>query len=389
MNKWEARPMIITTEIAQPIVDQMIKIIDYNVNIMNHEGFIVASGDKGRLHQKHQGAIEAIELKRERIIYEPDFQDMLGTNVGVNVPIEVNEEIVGVVGITGDPIKIYKYIQIIKITVETLLSQQLLIEQIKFKQTALEEWFQNLVDEDFNDISLLESKAEYLSIDFKKNCSFILIEITKFNKAIFDFEQMHRNEVKVTELLQLYYPNCLYPTYLGRGLFVLILPWNKYIQKDQLSSMGMEMYNRLQTQNFDCYIGIGSINKGILGYRSSFKEALQCINIMKQLNSKNRVSHIEEWGILQLIIQVPPEIRRNYLNLFYSQRPLLRDDLIETLNIFLKNNLNTNKTSEELHIHRNTLIYRLDKIKELWKLDPRKFQDSVKLQLLYWCKALK
>src|SRR5690625_2769403 len=88
---------------AQPIVDQMIKVIDYNVNIMNHEGLIVASGDKSRIHQKHQGALEAIELKRERVIYEPDFEDMVGTNIGVNVPIEIKEDIVGVVGITGDP----------------------------------------------------------------------------------------------------------------------------------------------------------------------------------------------------------------------------------------------------------------------------------------------
>src|SRR5699024_781114 len=114
----------------QPIVDQMIKVIDYNVNIMNHEGIIVASGNEQRVHQVHQGALEAIELKRERIIHRSDYENMVGTNVGVNVPIEIKGSIVGVVGITGDPTKIYKFIHIIKITVETLLEQKLLIEQL-------------------------------------------------------------------------------------------------------------------------------------------------------------------------------------------------------------------------------------------------------------------
>ena len=381
--------MIITTGMAQPIVDQMIKVIDYNVNIMNHEGLIVASGDESRIHQKHQGALEAIELKRERVIYEPDFQDMVGTNIGVNVPIEINEDIIGVVGITGDPNKIYKLTHIIKITVETLISQQILIEQLRYKQTALEEWMQKLVDEHFNNIPLLESKARYLNINYKKNCVLILIEVTEFNKKTYDFETLHKNEIRMIELFKLYYPNYLFPTYLGKGLFVLMLPSTQIIETEQLLERGNEMHHRLKSQEIDCYIGIGRIDKGILGYRSSYQDALHSISILKQLQSKTRVTHIDEWGILQLITQVPPEARQNYIDQFFNHRPLLQEELVETLNMFLENDLHVKETSERLHIHRNTLTYRLDRIKELWGLDARVFNDAINLQLLYWCKRLK
>ena len=381
--------VIITTEMAQPIVDQMIKVIDYNVNIMNHEGLIVASGDKSRIHQKHQGALEAIELKRERVIYEPDFEDMVGTNIGVNVPIEIKEDIVGVVGITGDPNKIYKLTHIIKITVETLLSQQILIEQLRYKQTALEEWMHNLVDEHFNNIPLLESKAHYLQIDYKKNSTLFLMEVPDFNKSTYDYETLHKNEIRIIELLKLHYPNYLFPTYLGKGLFVLMLPSTQIIKTEQLLEIGHEMHHRLKSHDIDCYIGIGGTDKGILGYRSSYQDARQSIHILKQLQSENKVSHINEWGILQLITQVPPEVRLNYLHKFLQHRPLLQDELVETLDSYLINDLNVKETSEQLHIHRNTLTYRLDKIKELWGVDPRNFQDAVKLQLLYWCKKLK
>src|SRR5690625_695656 len=198
--------MIITTEIAQPIVDKMINVIDYNVNIMNHEGVIVASGDKDRIHQVHQGALEAIELKRERIIHQSDYEHMLGTNIGVNVPIEINSKIVGVVGITGEPTKIYKYIQIIKITVENILKQQLLIEQLRYKTTALDEWVQNMIKEDFNDIPLLESQAEYFSIDISKQCVITSIQIQDFNKGVYDYELLQKNETNIIRKLRLYFP---------------------------------------------------------------------------------------------------------------------------------------------------------------------------------------
>lgn len=381
--------MIITTNMAQPIVDQMIKVIDYNVNIMNHEGVIVASGDEGRIHQIHQGALEAIELKRERIIHRTDFKNMVGTNVGVNVPIEMKDKIVGVVGITGDPTKIYKFIHIIKITVETLLEQQLLIEQLRYKHTALEEWVQNLVDVNYNDIPLLESKAKYLNININIECSVFAFEILDFNQRTYDYETLHKNEVRIMQLFKLYYPQCLFPTYIGKGIFIAGLSNKTYREVHQLNELGQDIHDRLSFEGITSYIGIGNPNQGILGYRTSYLEALQSIDILKQISSEKHVAHISEWGVLQLLTQVPPKIRQSFLTQFTNNKQSLHPELDETLTIFLKNDLSIKETSFEMHIHRNTLIYRLEKIKELLDLDPRKFKDAVKLQLLNWCKMLK
>ncbi|MBO1001906.1 CdaR family transcriptional regulator [Pseudogracilibacillus auburnensis] len=381
--------MIITTNMAQPIVDQMIKVIDYNVNIMNHEGVIVASGDEGRIHQIHQGALEAIELKRERIIHRTDFKNMVGTSVGVNVPIEMKDKIVGVVGITGDPTKIYKFIHIIKITVETLLEQQLLIEQLRYKHTALEEWVQNLVDVNYNDIPLLESKAKYLNININIECSVFAFEILDFNQRTYDYETLHKNEVRIMQLFKLYYPQCLFPTYIGKGIFIAGLSNKTYREVHQLTELGQDIHDRLLFEGITSYIGIGNPNQGILGYRTSYLEALQSIDILKQISSEKHVAHISEWGVLQLLTQVPPKIRQSFLTQFTNNKQSLHPELDETLTIFLKNDLSIKETSFEMHIHRNTLIYRLEKIKELLDLDPRKFKDAVKLQLLNWCKMLK
>src|SRR5690625_6553203 len=131
------------------------------------------------------------------------------------------------------------------------------------------------------------------------------------------------------------------------------------------------MHHRLKSQEIDCYIGIGRIDKGILGYRSSYQDALHSISILKQLQSKTRVTHINEWGILQLITQVPPEARQNYIDQFFIHRPLLQEELVESLNMFLENDLFVKETSDRLHIHCNKLTYSLDSNKILWGFNPR------------------
>ncbi len=380
--------MIITEDVAQPIVDQMIKVIDYNVNIMNDKGVIVASGDQSRIHQIHQGALEAIELKRERIIYRSDYKNMMGTVMGVNVPIEINSNIIGVVGITGDPTNIYKYIHIIKVTVESLLKQQLLIEQLRYKQTELEEWIQNLADVNFNDFSLLNSKAEYLNIDTNKSCSIVVIEIKDFNKTISDFEKLRQQEKEINRTIKLFFHQSIFQTYLSKGIFVVGYPILNENDRNRCMDTCGKIHKQLVNDSLMNYIGIGETKRGIYGYRLSIFEALQSIDIIKQVNSKQKVASITDWGIVQLIAQIPASVRKNYISQFSDNKHKLYGELEETLNMYLGSNLNIKETSEKMHIHRNTLVYRLDKIKEIWGLDPRRFNDATKLQLLYWCKRL-
>ncbi|WP_153720903.1 CdaR family transcriptional regulator [Sporosarcina cascadiensis] len=379
--------MLITADIAQPIVDEIMKVIDYNVNIMNEKGIIVASGDSERTNQVHQGALEAIELKRERIIHTVNDAKMVGTSAGVNVPIVIKERIVGVVGITGDPKKIYKFIHIIKITVETLLEQQLLIEQLRFKQTALEDWIHKLRDKENNDLARLENEASYLSIDLAKKCKMIAVQISNFNASVFDYEILHQNETQIFNTIKQYFPFNSFVAGLGKGMFVVCIVANREFELGYYKTC-KEFSEKLKTEGFFNYIGIGGIYEGIFGYRTSLLEAIQSIDILKQSNSKRTIAHISDWGTMNLVAQIPKNYRQTFITSFLNQKPPLTKEIEETLQVFLSNNLNLKKTALEMHIHRNTLIYRLDKIKESWGLDPRKFSDALNLQMMIWCKML-
>lgn len=165
--------MIITSELAQPIVNKMMRVVDHNINIMNHEGIIVASGDRKRLQQKHQGAIEVIQLKRERIIYVADTSHLAGTQPGVNLPINFGNEIIGTVGITGDPTKVYKISHIVKVTVESLIQQQYLSDKLRYRQKAIEEWFFDLINPNFTDEEELKTRTAFLNLDINAASVFL------------------------------------------------------------------------------------------------------------------------------------------------------------------------------------------------------------------------
>lgn len=95
--------MKITHQLAQQIVDRTIRIIGKNINIMDENGYIVGTGDRSRLNKYHEGAALVIKNKEKMFIYPENKESLIGVKPGVNLPIEDNNRLIGVVGITGNP----------------------------------------------------------------------------------------------------------------------------------------------------------------------------------------------------------------------------------------------------------------------------------------------
>lgn len=383
---------MIKMELAQSIVNQMMKVVDYNINIMDKDGTIIASGDSSRLFKLHPGAIEAINLKREKVIYVTDV--MNGSKPGVNLPIEFNEEVIGVVGITGDPTQIYKLSHIVKITVESLLIQQYLSDKLRYTQKAIEQWVRDLTNLDFQKDNDLEVRSGLLKIDVRTKCSILLIEIAELkqqeeNAHRLSFDQMQQQETRLMQLISLIHPHSLFSVYLGKGLIISALPLNVKDQGEKVLQTAQNVHQKLKKEGLHARIGIGEPYSGISGYRQSYIEALQCIQVMTKLEPDRSVSQISEWGVIRFISKFSDEVRESLLKSVTENKEPLDPDLQHTLETFLSCNQDISATASKLHIHRNTLFYRLDKVKQLWGLDPRKFQDALILQLACWCMKLR
>lgn len=110
--------------IAQKIVNQLSKVISYNINIMDEKGLIIASTDPKRIETFHEIAIQLLTQNQKQIdVY--DSEQLIGTKRGVNLALEYRDAIIGVIGVTGNPDEVRPIAALLKVSVENLYELEL------------------------------------------------------------------------------------------------------------------------------------------------------------------------------------------------------------------------------------------------------------------------
>ena len=126
-------------------------------------------------------------------------------------------------------------------------------------------------------------------------------------------------------------------------------------------------------------VGIGTVVGNIRELARSYKEAQLAIEVGKVFETEQTVINYENLGIGRLIYQLPTTLCEMFLQEVFKKNPIdaLDQETLFTINKFFENNLNVSETARKLFVHRNTLVYRLEKIKKLTGLDLREFDDAI------------
>jgi len=126
-------------------------------------------------------------------------------------------------------------------------------------------------------------------------------------------------------------------------------------------------------------IGIGTVAEHLRSLADSYKEAQTAIEVGKVFDTDKTVMHYENLGIGRLIYQLPTTLCDIFLSEVFKKNSIdsLDQETLFTINKFFENNLNVSETSRKLFVHRNTLVYRLEKIKKLTGLDLRQFDHAI------------
>ncbi len=119
----DERPAI-APAVARAVVAQVIARLGLNVNIMDADGVILASGDPTRIGDVHEGARRVLQVGRTVAVTAGEAEVLAGTRPGVNSPISLDGHVVGVVGLTGDPEQVATAAASVVLTVELLLAQE-------------------------------------------------------------------------------------------------------------------------------------------------------------------------------------------------------------------------------------------------------------------------
>ena len=128
-----------------------------------------------------------------------------------------------------------------------------------------------------------------------------------------------------------------------------------------------------------CVVGIGTTVTGIKDLARRFKEAQVALEVGKVFDTEKTIISYENLGIARLIYQLPTTLCDMFLKEVFKRGSIesLDQETLFTIQKFFENNLNVSETSRKLFVHRNTLVYRLEKIKKLTGLDLREFEDAI------------
>jgi len=131
------------------------------------------------------------------------------------------------------------------------------------------------------------------------------------------------------------------------------------------------------------YVAIGAVVKDLKDVSSSFKEARLAQEVGKIFEADKQIVNYERLGIGRLIYQLPLPLCRIFINEMLQGFSIddIDEEMFTTVMKFFENDLNVSETSRELYIHRNTLVYRLDKLQKMTKLDLRKFSDAITFKI--------
>src|SRR5690606_15692909 len=219
---------------------------------------------------------------------------------------------------------------------------------------------------DFNDFIYSKLKSTQANVEGE-------LEIQKYRRTIQKTIESHFKYEK---------QDIIIPS--GSSRYVLLLTIDPNLdsktQKESIVSRLEQIRTAIKSKyRIDTSIGIGRFHAEMTGVPKSHKEAKRAAAIASK---NNRIEFYDQLGLESFIEEISAESRYDFIEriLRIKEYPEM-EQLLETAEAFFQSNQSINETADKLYVHKNTVQYRLKKIKELTGYDPRKFQDGVLLNV--------
>ena len=206
--------------------------------------------------------------------------------------------------------------------------------------------------------------------------------VTDITRIVYLIRQVGKADTAATELLQELFHDKQrdFVVSVSETDIAVILEFQGASETRQIQKTAELMEEKLTEElGLKVVIGIGTPAKHIRELADRFKEAQVAIDIGKVFDSEKSIINYENLGIGRLIYQLPTTLCEMFLMEIFKKNPIesLDQETLYTINKFFENNLNVSETSRKLFVHRNTLVYRLEKIKKLTGLDLSEFDHAI------------
>ena len=201
-------------------------------------------------------------------------------------------------------------------------------------------------------------------------------------RAVFLVRQLGHGDVATVDVLSGLFPDKLqdFVLSINETDIAVIKQVEPEIEGEELEKIAIQIEETLKNELFvKSVIGIGTVAEHLRSLADAYKEAQTAIDVGKVFDTEKSIINYENLGIGRLIYQLPTTLCDIFLTEVFKKNSIdsLDQETLFTINKFFENNLNVSETSRKLFVHRNTLVYRLEKIKKLTGLDLRQFDHAI------------
>ena len=201
-------------------------------------------------------------------------------------------------------------------------------------------------------------------------------------RAVFLVRQIGHSDVSTVDILSGMFPDKLqdFVISINESDIAIVKQITPTTTAEDLEKIAQGVEDLLRNELFvKSVIGIGTVAEHLRGLADAYKEAQTAIDVGKVFDTERTIINYENLGIGRLIYQLPTTLCEIFLSEVFKKNSIdsLDHETLFTINKFFENNLNVSETSRKLFVHRNTLVYRLEKIKKLTGLDLREFDHAI------------
>ena len=341
-----------SNRLFQGVVHQMKDAVERVIGVVDESGVVVACSELTKIGEVRQGVAE-------EITYSPKSFILNGTTYS---PITAGSKSEYYVFVDGDDKLAEK------------ISKILVVSFINIK---------NLYDEKYHKGSFIKNIIldNILPSDIyvkSKELHFNTEEV----RIVFLVKFYSRTDMMPFEMLQNMFPDKSkdYVISVGEQDVVLVKDIKPGTERKEIEKMAANIVTTLNNEYYaKVAIGISTVVDNIKDLARAYKEAQVALDVGKVFETEKNIISYENLGIGRLIYQLPTTMCEMFLQEVFKKGSLdsLDKETLMTIQCFFENNLNVSETSRKLFVHRNTLVYRLEKIRKLTGLDLREFEHAI------------
>ena len=341
-----------SNRLFQGVIYQMKDVIDRVIGVIDENGVIISCSDLGKMGEIRQGV-------REELSYTNDVVTVGGytyRHIGVGMK---GEYVVFVEGEDKMAEKMSKMLAISLGNIKNLYDE-------KYDKGS---FIKNIILDNIlpSDIYVKSRELHFTG----EECRIVLI--IKF---------LGRTDILPYEMISGMFPDKShdYVISVGEQDVVLVKEVDPNTEIRTIEALASTISETLNTEFYTkVSIGISTVAEGLKDLARAYKEARIALEVGKVFDTEKNIVSYENLGIGRLIYQLPTTLCEIFLSEVFKKGSLesLDRETLMTVQSFFENNLNVSETSRKLFVHRNTLVYRLEKIRKLTGLDLREFDHAV------------